>query len=259
MAGIQPRHAGGVIPEAAALYTQRRVGIGPDKVAVAEHGHAGDGIAVIRQQRRQVVHGVVLLRLHLLRNIHPGGIGDGAVDPLDLHREGILRQVGQHSLRSLPQRIARQHLGVQLLQMGRVAVIHIVDVHIVLRHRRRGVVVRLRLILAERPLDVGLSGVIINDVILDHQKRRCRQDHQHQHHRQQPLLTTAAAPVVMIPFGHSQGWMLSSRPTRRAWRPPSNSVVRNTSVIFLARLGPIMPAPMASTLASLWRRVISAL
>ena len=37
-----------------------------------------------------------------------------------------------------------------------------------------------------------------------------------------------------------------------------NSVFRNTSTMRLARLGPVMPAPRASTLASLWRRVISA-
>ena len=47
-------------------------------------------------------------------------------------------------------------------------------------------------------------------------------------------------------------------PTRRAWRPPSNSVVRKASTMRSARLGPTIPAPMASMLASLWRRVISA-
>ena len=48
------------------------------------------------------------------------------------------------------------------------------------------------------------------------------------------------------------------RPTRRAWRPPSNWVFRNTSTMRSAMLGPMIPAPMASMLASLWRRVISA-
>ena len=136
--------------------------------------------------------------------------------------------------------------------MGRVAGIHIVDVHIVVRDD--GLLrVLLRLLGAEGPVDMGLARVVIDDVVLDHQKGCRRQDHHHQHHRQRDLLAALAAPaaIVMIPFGHGQGWISSSRPTRRAWRPPSNSVVRNTSVIFLARLGPMIPAPMASTLALL--------
>ena len=43
----------------------------------------------------------------------------------------------------------------------------------------------------------------------------------------------------------------SIRFTRLSWRPPSNSVFRKVSTIRSATLGPIMPAPMASMLASL--------
>ena len=58
-----------------------------------------------------------------------------------------------------------------------------------------------------------------------------------------------------LPYSFS---MSIIRPTRRAWRPPSNWVFRNTSTMRSAMLGPMIPAPMASMLASLWRRVISA-
>ena len=42
--------------------------------------------------------------------------------------------------------------------------------------------------------------------------------------------------------------------TRRAWRPPSNSVVRKVRTISSAITGPMVRAPMATMLASLcWR------
>ena len=46
--------------------------------------------------------------------------------------------------------------------------------------------------------------------------------------------------------------------TRRWWRPPSNGVLRKASTMQSAILFPISPPPMASMLASLCRRVISA-
>jgi hypothetical protein len=47
-------------------------------------------------------------------------------------------------------------------------------------------------------------------------------------------------------------------PTRRAWRPPSNSVRRNAPTIASASCGPSRAPLSVTTLASLWRRAISA-
>ena len=178
MAGVQPCHAGGIVPVAAVFHMQRRVRVGPDKVTVAKHGHAGHGVFFPCQQRLQVGHGIVLLHRHLLGHLHLCGIGNGAVDTLDLDDHSVLRHALQHRGRVLPQHVAGQHSGVQRLQMRRVAVVHIVNVHIAVRYGRV-LCVRLGIFFAKGPLHMGFPCVVIDDIILQHQKSRCRQDHHH--------------------------------------------------------------------------------
>ena len=217
MAGIQPRHAGGIVPVAAVFHMQRRVRVGPDKVTVAKHGHAGHGVFFPCQQRLQVVHGIVLLHRHLLGHLHLCGIGNGAVDALDLNDHGVLRYALQYRRGVLPQDIAGQHPGTQYLQMRRIAVVHIVNVHIAVRYGRV-LCVRLGIFFAKGPLHMGFSCVVIDDIVLQHQEGRRRQNHHGQRCGQRDLLAalTPPAAVVMISLSHTQGWILSSRPTRRA-------------------------------------------
>ena len=171
----------------------------PDKVAVAQGGHAGHGVAVLRQDGLQRLQGAVPLHVDLGRHVGLGFIGDGAVLLLDLHHQRlVLRQhdILQGQLQRARQKLGGVELGHAVEAALRGQVLHL---HLILGDG--GAVLLRRLALPEGQLQPGAALVVIYNMVLGKEIPHAGQDHQHQRNGAQYLPGVSLTSIAAVSSG----------------------------------------------------------
>ena len=194
---IQPRAAVGIVPQTVVLPHQRRLRQSLCVGAVAEAADTRHRVPVAGQQLLQAVQRASLLHDDVLRHRHLRAVGNAAV--LALHRQHhVLRHQGVHDVvRAPPQAVVGQACGVERrYRRQRALWFQTVDVHIL--HRR---LIRRGCAVMPSPgqLQMDLSRLIVDQIVLHRQISHGAQQDQHQYHDQHDTAGGNAAPITVVP------------------------------------------------------------